>query len=122
MVSIFKPPLAAAYADDIFSYQKIVDILDNVYDKFEKPNILIRLKCNQDERVRRIEQRNSSDFDDKTLTRAIKYNWVSDQIISKIGLNHIDINTSNKTIDEIYSEVNKYINQAFDFTNNEIER
>ena len=92
------------------------------YDKFKKPNILIRLKCNQDERVRRIEQRNSSDFDDKTLTRAIKYNWVSDQIISKIGLNHIDINTSNKTIDEIYSEVNKYINQAFDFTNNEIER
>ena len=69
-----------------------------------------------------IEQRNSSDFDDKTLTGAIKYNWVSAQIISKIGLNHIDINTSNKTIDEIYSEVNKYINQAFDFTNNEIER
>lgn len=122
LIRYFISSLAAAYADDIFSYQKIVDILDNVYDKFEKPNILIRLKCNQDERVRRIEQRNSSDFDDKTLTRAIKYNWVSDQIISKIGLNHIDINTSNKTIDEIYSEVNRYINQAFDFTNNEIER
>lgn len=39
------------------------------YDKFEKTNILIRLKCNQDERVRRIEQRNSSDLDDKTLTK-----------------------------------------------------
>ena len=64
MIRYFISSLAAAYADDIFSYQKIVDILDNVYDKFEKRNILIRLKCNQDERVRRIEQRNSSDFDD----------------------------------------------------------
>ena len=47
LIRYFISSLAAAYADDIFSYQKIVDILDNVYDKFEKPNILIRLKCNK---------------------------------------------------------------------------
>ena len=63
--------LAAAYADDIYSYDEVITIVKTISPKLEKPDKIIRLECDFDERIRRIEKRNSPDFDDKTLSSTL---------------------------------------------------
>lgn len=102
LVRYFISSLAAGYADNIFSYEETMKLLETVYDEFEKPDTIIRLKCNSIERLKRIKQRNSDDFDDKTIERENKYRWITDKMKEKIDINWIEINTSNISKEEVY--------------------
>lgn len=110
LIRYFVSTLAAGYADGIFTYKDTIDILKKTYPKFEKPDAIIRLKCDYQERVNRIENRNSKDDDDKTYRRNVRYRWITDKIKENIDLNWIDIDTSNKSIAQIYTEINNSIN------------
>ena len=77
--------------------------------KLEKPDKIIRLECDFDERIRRIEKRNSPDFDDKTLSRAKKYEWISKRIQSELNINWISIDTTNKTKVQVCDEAVKQL-------------
>lgn len=118
LIRYFVSTLAAGYADGIFAYKDTIDILKNTYPKFEKPDAIIRLKCDYQERVNRIENRNSKDDDDKTYRRNVRYRWITDKIKENINLNWIDIDTSNKSIAQIYTEINNSINNII--TRNDI--
>ena len=96
--------LAAAYADGVYDYEKINDIIDTIYPKFEKPDVLLRLNCNFNERVQRIQNRKSSNFDDITKKRAEKYEWISGKIKTKTDFKWNEIDTSNKSIEKVYQE------------------
>ena len=101
--------LAAAYADDIYSYDEVITIVKMISPKLEKPDKIIRLECDFDERIRRIEKRNSPDFDDKTLSRAKKYEWISKEIQSELNINWISIDTTNKTKAQVCDEAVKQL-------------
>ena len=118
LIRYFVSTLAAGYADGIFAYKDTIDILKNTYPKFEKPDAIIRLKCDYQERVNRIENRNSKDDDDKTYRRNVRYRWITDKIKENINLNWIDIDTSNKSIAQIYTEIKNSINNII--TRNDI--
>ena len=96
--------LAAAYADGVYDYEKINDIIDTIYPKLEKPDVLLRLNCNFNERVQRIQNRESSNFDDVTKKRAEKYEWISGKIKTKTDFKWNEIDTSNKSIEKVYQE------------------
>ena len=96
--------LAAAYADGVYDYEKISDIIDTIYPKLEKPDMLLRLNCNFKERVHRIQNRKSANFDDVTKTRAEKYEWISSKIKAKTDFKWNEIDTSNKSIEEVCQE------------------
>ena len=102
LIRYFISSLAAAYSDGVFSYEETMKLLDKTYSKFEKPDVIIRLKCNNKERIRRIEERNSINFDDKTISRENRYSWITDRIKEKIDINWIEIDTSNKCVEEVY--------------------
>lgn len=97
--------LAAAYADEVYDYNKISNIIDTIYQKLEKPDLLLRLNCSFDERVQRIQNRKSANFDDVTHKRAERYEWISDKIKEKVDFKWKEIDTSNKTVEDIRKEV-----------------
>lgn len=112
LVRYFVSTLAAGYADKIFSYEDTMKMLRDTYKKFEKPDVIIRLKCDYAERINRIEKRNSSNYDDKTLKRNVRYRWITDEIKKNTDVKWIEIDTSNKTIEQIYQEINQELNKS----------
>ena len=66
--------------------------------------MLLRLNCNFNERVKRIQNRKSDVFDDVTKTRAEKYEWISSKIKAKTDFRWNEIDTSNKSIEEVCQE------------------
>ena len=121
LIRYFVSTLAAGYADGIFTYKDTIDILKNTYPKFEKPDAIIRLKCDYQERVNRIGNRNSKEYDDKTYRRNVRYRWITDKIKENIDVNWIDIDTSNKSIAQIYTEINNGINDIITKNNTNID-
>ena len=112
LIRYFVSTLAAGYADEIFTYEETMDLLKSTYSKFEKPDLIVRLKCDYKERIRRIEERNSPEYDDKTLKRDNRYRWITDRIKESIDVKWLDIDTSNKQVNEIYQEIYKGINKS----------
>ena len=73
LIRYFISSLAAAYSDGVFSYEETMKLLDKTYSKFEKPDVIIRLKCDNKERIRRI------DFNSEyTKTKAYWRKYVKD--------------------------------------------
>lgn len=101
--------LAAGYADNIFSANETIDLFNKIYDQFPKPDIIIELKCKSEERIKRIEKRNSKIFDDKSLDREKKYRWIIDKIKSNINEKWIEIDTTNLNIEEVFNSTLKKI-------------
>jgi dTMP kinase len=101
--------LAAAYADNIYTYEQTCKLENNICSKFCKPDIIICLWCDFETRVKRIETRKSLDFDDTTRKRNEKYKWFLNKCEAKTNIKWINIDTTNKSRDEIFEEVNKYI-------------
>ncbi len=93
--------LAAAYSDQIYDYDEIMRLIDEIYPLYEQPETLIRLVCDYDTRIHRIEQRNSSNFDDKTIKRNKRYLWITEQIKRVVDFNWVDIDTSNLSITQV---------------------
>ncbi len=96
--------LAAAYADGVYSYEKISGIIDAIYTKLEKPDMLLRLNCDFNARIQRIQNRKSDNFDDATKMRAERYEWISKKIKSKTNFKWTEIDTSNKSIEDVCQE------------------
>lgn len=113
LVRYFVSSLAATYADNVFSADKTMKLFDMTYNQFEKPDAIIRLKCDSDKRIKRIEERNSKIFDDKTLIREEKYRWITEKIKEKMDEKWIEINTSNMSIDEVYDCAKKELNNLY---------
>ena len=101
--------LAAAYADGIYDYNKICEIMKNVCCDLCKPDIVFCLWCNFDSRINRIKERNSTDFDDTTIKRSLRYEWILKKLEKKSNLNWININTTGKSVNAVYHEACKYL-------------
>lgn len=110
LVRYWLSSLTAAYADCIYDYNKVMKMSVICLEKMERPDYIIRLRCNFNERIRRIEERNSSEFDDKTMKRNIDYQYITDKIIEKTPmLNWIEIDTSNLNQEQVFDAVHKKI-------------
>lgn len=100
--------LCASYADNIYSYEKVISLSNELLNKLIKPDAIIRLTCNHSNRVNRIIKRKFG-LDDVTLERAKKYEYISMEILNIINVNFIQIDTTNKSIMEVYDEAIKYL-------------
>lgn len=109
LIRYFISTLAAAYSDGIFSHDETLKLLRDTYSKFEKPDLFIRLQCDQQKRIKRIEERNSMDFDDKTVKRAVRYRWITDEMKKNMDIKWVEIDTSDKSIDDVYAEVKELL-------------
>lgn len=103
--------LAAAYADKIFSYEDVCKIQDKICSRFQKPDGIICLSCDFEKRIDRIEKRKSDDFDDITIERNYRYRWFLNKIQSRIDIDWVNIDTSDKDADQVFDEVCKYLDE-----------
>lgn len=103
--------LAAAYADKVFSYEDVCRIQDEICSGFYKPDGIICLSCDFEKRIYRIEKRKSDDFDDITLERNHRYRWFLNKIQSRIDIDWVNIDTSDKDADQVFDEVCKYLDE-----------
>ena len=103
--------LAAAYADKVFSYEDVCRIQDEICSGFYKPAGIICLSCDFEKRIDRIEKRKSDDFDDITLERNHRYRWFLNKIQSRIDIDWVNIDTSDKDADQVFDEVCKYLDE-----------
>lgn len=101
--------LAAAYADKIYNYEELCKIEKETCSKFCKPDMVICLWCDFAIRIDRIEKRKAIDFDDVTKERSDRYKWFLNQFQNKTDIKWINIDTTNRTKDEVFNEVCKYI-------------
>ncbi len=101
--------LAAAYADNIFSFDKTLELCEEFCSHLKKPDIIICLWCDYDNRIKRINDRKSEDFDDITKNRSIKYAWFLDQMKERYNINWVNIDTTGKSIDEVFNEILDYV-------------
>lgn len=101
--------LAAAYADNIYDFNKILKLKEETCTKFCNPDVIFCLWCNFNDRINRIKERNSPDFDDITTERALRYRWILHKLQQNLEIKWININTTNKSIEEVYDEVYNYI-------------
>lgn len=103
--------LAAAYADKIFNYEDVCKIKNEICSKFYKPDGIICLSCDFKKRIDRIEKRNSDDFDDVTIERNYRYKWFLSKIQNEMDINWYNVDTSDKSSDQVFNEVCEYINK-----------
>ena len=103
--------LAAAYADKILEYEDVCKIQDKICSEFYKPDGIICLSCDFEKRIDRIEKRKSDDFDDITIERNHRYRWFLDKIQNRIDINWVNIDTSNKDVEQVFKEVCKYLEE-----------
>lgn len=110
--------LAAAYADNIYTYDEVLKLQEKFCLNMNVPDIIICLWCNFDNRIKRINERHSDDFDDVTESRSIKYAWFLNQVKEKYNLNWVDIDTTDKSIEDVFNEISACISSL----NNELVR
>lgn len=110
LVRYWLSTLASAYADNIYTYEQVCKIENNICSKLYKPDIIICLWCDFETRIKRIEARKTVDFDDVTKERNEKYKWFLNQYQMRTNVKWINIDTTNKSKDEVFEEVCKYIN------------
>ena len=107
--------LAAAYADKIFEYEEVLKLQEQYCLDFIKPDIIICLWCEFDKRVKRIEERKTENFDDTTETRNDRYAWFLQHIREQYDIRWVDINTTDKDIEQTYSEIVKVLNESLPY-------
>jgi len=101
--------LAAAYADEIFNYEDICKMQDEICSRLYKPDCIICLSCDFKKRIDRIEKRKADSFDDITEKRNYRYQWFLNKIQEKIDINWVNIDTSDKSADQVFEEVCKLL-------------
>lgn len=111
LVRYWLSTLAAAYADNIYSYKQILELENDICSKLCKPDIIICLWCDFQTRIKRIETRKSIDFDDITKVRSEKYKWFLKQYEIKTDIKWINIDTTHKNEEEVFKQTLKFINR-----------
>lgn len=101
--------LAAAYADYIYDYEKVMEQAQYLYSKLVKPDIVIRLLCNYEERIARILLRKANNLDDKTIVRDKRYLWIVNEIKRAFDFNWVDIDTTNLSESDVEKQVIKIL-------------
>ncbi len=101
--------MAAAYADNIFTYEQTYKIEKEICSKFYKPDIIICLWCDYKTRIKRIETRKALDSDDVTKERNEKYKWFLKQYEKRTNIKWINIDTTNKCREDVLKEALKHI-------------
>lgn len=109
LVRYWLSTLASAYADNIYTYEQVCEIENNICSKLYKPDVIICLWCDFETRIKRIETRKAIDFDDITIERNEKYKWFLNQYQMRTDIKWINIDTTNKSKTEVFEEVRKYI-------------
>ena len=101
--------LAAAYADNIYTYEQTYRVEKEICSNFYKPDIIICLWCNYETRIERIKKRKALDFDDITKKRDEKYKWFLKQFEKRTNIKWINIDTTNKCKEKVFEEALKHI-------------
>lgn len=101
--------LAAAYADNILTYDDTCKIQDEICVDFYQPDCIICLLCDFEERINRIEKRKAEDFDDITKERNNKYKWFLNKMQDRTNFKWINIDTSEKDENQVFEEVCSYL-------------
>ena len=107
LVRYWLSTLAAAFADNIYTYQQTCEIENKICSKFYEPDMIICLWCDYETRIKRIKARKSIDFDDVTKERNEKYKWFLKQYEKRTNIKWINIDTTNKDEEEVFEEVYK---------------
>lgn len=109
LVRYWLSTLAAAYADNVYTYKETCELRDNICSKFCKPDIVICLWCDFKTRVKRIETRKSLDFDDITKERNERYRWFLKKYEKMTNITWVNIDITNKNKEEVFEEAFKHI-------------
>ncbi len=94
LVRYWPSTLASAFADRGWSLKDVDKTLDNLLPNIAAPLCVIRLTCDMEERVRRIKERNAPGFDDITVERAQKYDFIFSHIMERTPYDWITIPTT----------------------------
>ncbi len=94
LIRYWPSSLAAAFADRNWSVSEVDKKLDELIPLMATPLCVIRLTCDMEERVKRIIERNAEGFDDITLERAQKYNYIFSHIMDRTPYEWVTISTS----------------------------
>ncbi|MDR0550796.1 MAG: hypothetical protein LBG72_02125 [Spirochaetaceae bacterium] len=108
--------LSAAYADNVFDLAETLKKARELYSKFPVPDYVFFLRCDFDERIRRINARQIDSDDDRTIERARKYDHISGEL-SKIIQNWYIIDTTESTPELEYMRMRQIINSKPEDTN-----
>lgn len=104
--------LTAAYADGKLTEAECDLLVGVCMATFAMPDLIIFLVCDHNERVRRIVLRNSPNFDDKSVERAMRYAYYSEKIMNKLGNIVHRVSTNGRTREDIQNEVREIINRG----------
>lgn len=104
--------LAAAYADYVYEYDKVIQLTDEIKRNIVAPDVIIRIWVNSEVRLNRIASRNLKDaklFDDSSIIRAQRYEWISKEILNRSGYRWREFDNTSVCIDELASKILDYI-------------
>lgn len=110
LIRYWPSTLASAYADKGWSIREVDDILDDLLPRVAAPLCVIRLTCDMDERVRRIKERNAPGFDDITIERARKYEFIFSHIMQRAPYDWVTIPTAGASRQEIVKKALATVN------------
>ena len=107
--------LAATYADYVYEYDKVIQLTDEIKRNIVAPDVIIRIWVNSEVRLNRIASRNLKDsklFDDSSITRAQRYEWISKEILNRSGYRWREFDNTSVCIDELASKILDYIKSS----------
>ncbi|XME04044.1 hypothetical protein QYZ88_007665 [Lachnospiraceae bacterium C1.1] len=106
--------LAAAYADHIYEYDKVLKLTDAMKKTMVAPNVVIRVNVESETRLNRIALRNINNpelSDDVTIDRSRRYEWISKEILDRSGYRWREFDNTRISVEKLTSEVLGYINR-----------
>jgi thymidylate kinase len=96
--------LAAAYSEEIISMDEMQTKAHDLCKTRPIPDCVIYLKCNFNNRIERIDNRNSCSDDDRSIEQDKKYEEASEKL-SKLFKNWYIIDNTGKTPQEEFNEI-----------------
>lgn len=105
--------LAAAYADHIYKYDKVIQLTDEMKKTMVVPNVVIRIWVGAETRLNRIASRNANNpelSDDVSIARSQRYEWISKEILNRSGYRWREFDNTSTSVETLASEILEYIN------------
>jgi len=100
--------LAAAYADYVLSLEEVLEKAEELLEILLVPDYIFYLTCNFNKRIERINKRDATSSDNRTIERGERYERISNEI-RKMFRHWYVIDTTNLTPKEICIEIKKQI-------------
>jgi thymidylate kinase len=101
IVRYWMSTIAAAYADAVFTFDEAMSKAKDMYQILPVPTYVFYLTCDFKNRIERIDQRNITSSDDRTIERGEKYKQISDEISTLFSCWYTIDNTGKSPEEEV---------------------